>query len=270
MKKIKRLEAILKEMDSVLVAFSGGLDSYFLLKISRDVLGEKVLAVTATSQTYPQEELSFSKKIARDLGVRHKIIKTQEFKDENFIKNPINRCYFCKRELFGSLKKLAKKEKLKFVLDASNVTDKSDFRPGSLAKKEFSVRSPLEEAGFTKGDIRKLSKKLGLLTWDKPSLACLASRIPYGAKISQATLKQINSAEKFLRDLGFKQVRLRHYQGMCRIEVEKNKIPLLIKYRQRIVEKLKNIGYNYITIDLEGYRTGSMNEVLLGHSNIKK
>ncbi len=249
-------------MGSVLVAFSGGLDSSFLLKAAKDVLKDKVLAVTAVSETYPREELNFSKRIARILGVKHKIIRTQEFKNKNFSKNPINRCYFCKKELFSRLKEIAKKEKIKFVLDASNLTDKNDFRPGSLAKEEFKVRSPLEESGFTKNDIRRISKDLGLLTSDKPSLACLASRLPYGVNITRSALGQINSAEEFLRGLGFNQVRLRHYQGLARIEVEKSKIPLLIKKKERVLEKLKKLGYNYVTIDLEGYRTGSMNEVI--------
>lgn len=247
-------------MDSVLVAYSGGADSTFLLKVSRDVLGGKVLAVTATSAAYPKEELYFSKRITKDLGVRHKIIKTDELKERRFIRNPVNRCYFCKKELFSKLKKIAKGNKLNYVIDATNYSDKFDFRPGNKAKDELGVRSPLKEAGFTKEDIRSLSKKLGLVTWDKPSLACLASRVPYGVKILPRILERIDRAELYLRQMGFKQVRLRHYNGLCRIEVIKNEIPKLINNRQRIVDRLKKLGYNYITIDLEGYRTGSLNE----------
>lgn len=250
-------------MDSVLVAFSGGVDSTLLLKVSSLVLPkDKILAVTADSSTYPKEELLFSKNIARSFGVKHKIIKTRELADKRFVANPVNRCYFCKRELFNRLKSLAKKSKLNFVIDASNLSDKNDFRPGHKAKEEFKIRSPLQEAGLSKEDIRALSKKLGLITWDKPSLACLASRVPYGKKITPRILNRINQGEGLLRELGFSQVRLRHYNGLCRIEIFKEDIPRLIAKRDLLVAKLKRLGYNYVTVDLEGYRAGSMNEVI--------
>ena len=262
MDKLKKLKSILKEMGSVLVAYSAGVDSTFLLKVARDCLGSKVLAVTADSPTYQRQELKFSKKMARELGVRHKVIKTLELEDKNFIKNPVDRCYFCKSELFSRLRKIAKDSRLNFVVDASNVSDKKDFRPGSIAKNELGVRSPLQEARFTKEDIRIFSKKFGLKTWDKPPIACLASRIPYGSKISSPVLSRINKAEEFLRKAGFKQVRLRHYDGLCRIEVAKSEISLLAHKSNLVVDRLKKMGYNYITLDLEGYRTGSMNEVI--------
>lgn len=262
MEKLERLKDILKSMKSVLVAYSGGVDSTLLLKVSYDVLKDRVLAVTADSPTYPKEELIFAKKMAQEMGVRHRIIKTSELKDKNFYSNPVNRCYFCKKELFSKLKALAKRNKLNFVIDASNLSDKRDFRPGNKAKEELGVRSPLQEARFTKEDIRKTSKKLDLDTWDKPSLACLASRIPYGRKIRQQTLKRIERGETYLRNLGFRQVRLRHYNGLCRIEVFKEEIPRLLKRRDLVVENLKKLGYNYVTVDLEGYRTGSLNEVV--------
>jgi len=245
-----------------LIAFSGGADSTFLLKVASEVLPKnKILAVTANSATYPPEELAFAKKIAKSFGARYKVIKTDELRDKRFVSNPVNRCYFCKKELFARLARIAVQNKLNVVCDASNISDKLDFRPGDKAKKELNIRSPLVEAGFSKEDIRKLSRKIGLGTWDKPSLACLASRIPYGTKISSGLLKRIDSAERCLRNIGFKQVRVRHYNGLCRIEVSKDEIPQLLIRRKQVVDKLKKIGYNFVTIDLEGYRTGSLNEV---------
>jgi len=261
--KLNKLKAILQRMGSVLIAYSGGADSTLLLKVAAGVLPEdKILAVTAVSATYPREELNFAKKNSKALGVRHKIIKTGELNNKKFVSNPVNRCYFCKEELFRKLKNIAAENKLNFVVDASNVSDKTDFRPGSIAKKKLGVRSPLQEAGLIKDDVRLLSRELGLVTWDKPSSACLASRIPYGVKITQRILNRVDEAEKILRKMGFQQARLRHYNGLCRIEVLKKDIPALIAKRNSVVEKIKNLGYNYITVDLEGYRTGSLNEVI--------
>lgn len=246
-----------------MIAFSGGVDSTLLLKVASLVLPkDKILAVTALSPTYPKEELLNSQNIAKYLGIRHMVIRTYELRDRRFISNPVNRCYFCKKELFSRLKDIASRFKLNFVLDGSSVSDKRDLRPGNMAKQELKVRSPLAEADFSKEDIRKLSRWLGLSTWDKPSLACLASRVPYGTRISLGLLKRINQAETYLRALGFKQVRLRHYNGLCRIEVGKDDILRLVTKRNQVIDKLKKIGYNYVTLDLEGYRTGSMNEVI--------
>lgn len=261
MNKFKKLKNILNDMGSVLLAYSGGVDSTFLLKVARDTLQDKVMAVTATSATYPKDELAFSKKMARNLKVRHKIIRTSELDNKRFISNPVNRCYFCKKELFAKLNKIARQYKLNFVIDASNSSDKNDFRPGDKAAQELNVRSPLKEAGFSKDYIRKLSRQFGLATWDKPSLACLASRIPYGRNISPALLSRINRAEKLLRKLGIKQVRVRDYNNFCRIEALKQDIPRIIDKRGLITDNLKRLGYSYVTVDLEGYRTGSMNEV---------
>jgi uncharacterized protein len=261
MDKLAKLKKIIAGYGSCLVAFSGGADSSFLLSIaSRMLAKDKLLAVTAKSATYPPEELAFAREFARSLKVRHKVISTAELSDKRFVANPRRRCYFCKRELFSRLKVIAGGNKLNFVLDASNISDKSDFRPGVRAKDELGVRSPLQQAGFTKEDIRRASKRLGLSTWNKPALACLASRIPYGTRISPALLARINRAEHLLRALGLTQVRLRHYGRLCRIEALKKETPLLLRRGEYVVDKLKGLGYNYVTVDLQGYRTGSMNE----------
>ncbi|MFH0762880.1 MAG: ATP-dependent sacrificial sulfur transferase LarE [Candidatus Omnitrophota bacterium] len=264
MSKYNKLKNILKKMNSVLIAYSGGADSTFLLKAALDVLPrEKILAVTADSATCPGEELLFAKSMAGRLGARHKIIKTHELKDKRFFSNPPKRCYFCKEELFSRLKKTAARLNLNFVADGSNVSDNADFRPGHIAKERLKVRSPLAEAGLTKEEIRVLSKSAGLETWDKPELACLASRVPYGRKISSSLLNRINRAESFIKKMGFRQVRVRDYDNYCRIEVLKGDMPSFINRRNQIIDKLKELGYNYITLDLEGYRTGSMNEAAL-------
>jgi uncharacterized protein len=261
--KLNRLQRIILAYKSAVVAFSGGQDSAFLLKVcALTLLPDRILAVTAVSATYPKAELAKAKILAKDIGAKLKIIRTAELNNKKFTDNSIKRCYFCKKELFSKLIAIAKQNKLNSVLEASNLSDKSDYRPGKIAKLEFKIKSPLIEAGFTKEDIRKLSKKLGLTSWNKPSLACLASRIPYGISITSGLLKRIDHAEEYLSSLGFRQVRLRHHQDLCRIEVDKSDIRRLLNKRQQIVERLKDLGYHYITVDLEGYRTGSLNEVI--------
>jgi len=268
-KKFDSLKHIISGYKSCLVAFSGGQDSAFLLKACSMALpNDKILAVTAVSATYPEVELAKAKVLAKEIGVRLKVIRTAELHNKKFAANPVKRCYYCKKELFTKLLIIARQNKLKFVLEASNLSDTLDYRPGNIAKKELKIKSPLLKAGIDKDDIRRLSKKLSLSSWNKPSLACLASRIPYGTKITADLLKRIDQAEAYLVNMGFKQVRLRHYNGLCRIEVDKNNLGRLLNKRQAIVDKLKSLGYNYITLDLEGYRTGSLNEVINSHNNL--
>jgi uncharacterized protein len=251
-------------MGSVLVAYSGGVDSTFLMKIAHDTLGDKAVAVIASSETYPSAEVEDAKDLARDLGFRLISIHTDELESEAFARNAPDRCYHCKLELFGKLKEIAAKEGLAWIAHGANVDDLGDYRPGQRAAQELGVRAPLQEAGFTKAEIRELSKKLGLPTWDKPSLACLASRFPYGTRITPDELSKVDKAEQILRNLGFRQVRVRHHDTIARIEIESAEMPRLLDLREEIVSRFKELGYLYVTLDIEGYRTGSMNAALKG------
>lgn len=263
--KLNRLKEVFQAMGKVLVAYSGGVDSTFLLKVGKDTLGDRnILAVTALSPLYPDRELAGAKKTAQEMGVRHLLIESNELEIEGFSKNPPNRCYYCKRELFEELLNLAKKESIPFIIEGSTLDDEKDHRPGRKAVQELGIRSPLQEALFTKGEVREVSKALDLPTWDKPSFACLASRFPYGEEITPEGLRMVDEAEAFLLSVGFKQVRVRHYPNLARIEVYPEEISRLTKgsLRQKVVNHFKKIGYQYVTLDLLGFRSGSMNEVL--------
>lgn len=265
MNKLEKLKKILGKMESIIVAFSGGVDSSFLLKAAKDVLPkENILAVTAASDTYTRSELAQAKRFAKSLDIRHRVIFTGEMKNRNFTKNTLDRCYYCKKELFRDLKNIARASGFRFVVDASNLDDKKDYRPGNKAKKEFGVRSPLQEAGITKDDLRRYSKRMGLETWDLPPMPCLASRIPYGEEIRKGTLKRIEAAEGFIKGLGVRRVRVRHHDNIARIEVEKKNIKRFFnqKFCGKIIKRLKKLGFVYIVLDIEGYRTGSLNEAL--------
>jgi uncharacterized protein len=265
-RKYEDLKDHLESMGRVLVAFSGGVDSTFLLKVASDVLGDNVLAVIASSETYPEREQKEALRLAEDLKVRYKLIRTKELDDPEFRDNPPERCYFCKKELFSRLKEIAAGENIPHVCDGSNFEDTFDFRPGTKAAAELGVHSPLKEAGLDKSEIRILSKKLGLPTWDKPAMACLSSRFPYFTRIEKESLRQIDAAEEFLKSKGFTQLRVRHHDRIARIEIPPQDFPRIVEegMRNAIVENLKKLGYLYVTIDLAGYRTGSMNEPILG------
>src|SRR3972149_153851 len=255
-KKFIKLKEIIKEMDSVVIAFSGGADSSFLLAAAAQSLGKKVIAVTAKSPTFPGRELKEAKTIANRLNCRHIIISTDELEIKEFINNPRNRCYFCKKELFLKLISVKNKYEFNFVADGTNYDDLSKYRPGLKALKELGIRSPLAEACLTKKEIRKYARQLNLPTWDKQDLSCLASRLPYGEKISKPVLKKIEEAEDFLYSLGFRQVRVRYHYPIARIELEKDEIPGMLQ--PKIIEKIIK---RFKKLELEGYRTGSMDRL---------
>lgn len=260
--KYERLQAILRAMESVLVAYSGGVDSALLLKVARDVLGERAMGAIAASPAYADEETEGAIDVAARMGIPLITLETHELEDERYVANDFNRCYFCKTELFSRLEPLAKKYDLRFIAYGINTDDDGDFRPGQKAAREFGVRGPLKEAGMGKQDIREVAKALGVPVWDKPAMACFSSRIPYGSKVDVASLRMIYKAEKLLRDLGFRQLRVRHHDKIARIEVERSELPRLIdeEISQQVTDGLRDIGYLYVTVDLQGYRTGSMNE----------
>jgi len=263
-RKMQKLRGILKNSGGMAIAFSGGVDSTFLAAVAKQVLGRRVLLVTALSPTYPAREQKSAAELASKLGIKQEIVVSNELKIPGFADNPVNRCYYCKRELFKIVRTVARRRGLRVVADGSNVDDLSDYRPGRKALKELKVISPLLEAGLGKKEIRRFSRQMGLETAEKPSLACLASRFPYGSRITEKKLCAVDMVENMLRSQGFRQVRVRHHGDTARIEVEPADIPRIVQpaIRQKVTSCAKKAGFLYAAVDLEGYRTGSMNEGL--------
>ena len=263
-KRYEKSRTILNEMGSVVIGFSGGVDSTFLSYTAHDVLGDKALAVTAVSPTLPESEEQDARDMAADIGIRHLVVHSTEFSDPEFVKNPKNRCYICKKIRFTALVDLAKQEGYHWVVDGGNIDDLGDFRPGMKALEEMAdaVRSPMIEAGITKADIRALSRELGLRTWDKQSAACLASRIPYGVELTPQRLSMIDKAEQYIAPYIKGSLRVRYHGDVARIEVGEEEIPAILAHRKDIVQALRQCGFTYVSLDLGGYEMGSLNEVI--------
>ena len=275
--KLNNLKENIRRMDSVAVAYSSGVDSTFLLKVAHDVLKEKAIAITAKSSIFSERELREANSFAQTLGIKHVVIELDELAIEGFADNPVNRCYLCKREVFSRIIEAARQNKIKYIADGSNIDDLGDYRPGRRAIEELGVVSPLQEAAMTKSDVRILSGQMDLSAWDKPSFACLASRFPYGEKITKEKLGIVDRLEQYLMDCGFRQVRVRHHGNIARIEVAMDERSKFFDtgLMDQIYEKFRENGFAYVTLDIKGYRTGSMNEVInpekdKGLSNAKR
>jgi pyridinium-3,5-biscarboxylic acid mononucleotide sulfurtransferase len=259
--KLSRIRALLGTLESVVVAFSGGVDSTLVLKIAVDALGQRAIAVIAVSASLPTGELEAAEAVARGLGIRLHKLETSEIDNSDYQANTEARCYFCKRDVYAALSGFARQQGIKHVLDGLNLDDLSDRRPGRKAAEEAGVRSPLAEVGLSKAEVRELSRAFGLPTWDKPSMACLSSRIPYGKPVTRQALAQIDRAEQVVRGVGIRQVRVRHHDGLARIEIDPADFAILLAHRELIVRGLRELGYDHVTLDLLGYRSGSLNEV---------
>ena len=262
-RKARELRGLLQQMERVLVCFSGGVDSSYVLAESVATLGERATALTAVSLSLATEEGAGAKRLASELGARHLLIETHELDDPRYAANPINRCYFCKTEVYARATREAQRLGIPYVLDGFNVDDRSDHRPGRKAAREYGVRSPLDEVGFTKADVREAARRINLPVWDKPALACLSSRFPYGVAITPERLTQVATCERVLQQLKFRVCRVRFHEAMARIEVPREDVPRLLtpNVRDVIVEKFRAAGFTYVTVDLEGYRSGSLNRV---------
>lgn len=262
--KLNNLETLLSETNGAVIAFSAGVDSTFLLKVAYSVLGERAIALTAASPTVPPGEFEAAKEFAKTLGCRHIVVDSNELANPSFSQNPANRCFFCKDELYRICRDQSEKLKVPVIVDGTNLDDLKDHRPGLKAAEEWGIRHPLVEAEMTKDDIRRYSRALNLPTWDKPSSPCLSSRFPYGTEINLERLRKIGACEVYMKQLRFREFRVRYHGDLARIELSPQEMARFFdeKTRQAVVKKFKEIGFNYVSLDLQGYRTGSMNEPL--------
>ena len=260
--KYSQIQRIMADLGSVVVAYSAGVDSTLVLRIAHDALGERVVAATGLSDTYPDEEMAEARTLAAEMGVEHVMVRTEELTDPRYAMNSHQRCFFCKNELYGKLRELADQRGIPHIVDGTNADDLGDHRPGLRAARQIGVRSPLQEVGMTKAEIREISNELGLRTWDKPAFACLSSRFPFGTPITLEKLKQVADAERGIRQLGFRGFRVRHHDKLARLEVDPADFPRVLERHDEVVACIRAAGYRFVTLDLQGYRSGSLNEGL--------